>query len=125
MLLFRARGTPTTRRACDQRKRAEEGLGYNAITIFGVKNGSNVWQPVDPHVGTAYKRKIDAYYVEWMANCVPDLAAPSATIPVGKRRQLLTEWTGRAYRELEVARETAKREGRPSLFHAAFLRTGC
>ena len=96
-----------------------------AITMFGVKNGSHVWQPVDHHVGAAYKRKMDGYYVEWMANCVPDLAAPSPTIPVGKRRQLLTEWAARAYRELEVARETAEREGRPSLFEAAFLRTGC
>ena len=189
MLLFR--GAPTPKRACDQRKRAEEEKGYDpdcivlwqkkawadtatciewaqtafkefveeaveiapadevllladslrsqtksefiaavkasvrAITMFGVKNGSHVWQPVDHHVGAAYKRKMDSYYVEWMANCVPDLAAPSPTIPVGKRRQLLTEWAARAYRELEVARETAEREGRPSLFEAAFLRTGC
>ena len=39
-----------------------------AITMFGVKNGSHVWQPVDHHVGAAYKRKMDAYiyYVEWI-----------------------------------------------------------
>jgi hypothetical protein len=100
-----------------------------AHTIFGVKNGSHVWQPVDHHVGAAYHRKMDAYYVEWMASADGELYAQS--VPVGKRRQLMTQWAGRAYRELEAARELAEEKqaadasSPPSMFYAAFLRTGC
>jgi hypothetical protein len=101
----------------------------NAHTIFGVKNGSHVWQPVDHHVGAAYHRKMDAFYVEWMASV--EAESYKGTIPVGKRRQLLTQWAGRAYRELEEKRveaEQARAEDPtkpPSMFYAAFLRTGC
>jgi hypothetical protein len=98
-------------------------------TIFGVKNGSHLWQPVDHHVGAAYHRKMDAFYVEWMAS--DDGAQFAHSVPVGKRRQLMTEWAGRAYRELEAARQLAEEKQEtdpyapPAMFYAAFLRTGC
>jgi hypothetical protein len=94
------------------------------LTIFGVKNASHVWQPVDHHVGAAYHRKMDAYYVEWMASI--EAESYTGTIPVGKRRQLLTKWAGRAYRELEEKREEAERlraedpTKPPSMFYAAW-----
>jgi hypothetical protein len=101
----------------------------NARTLFGLKDGSHLWQPVDHHVGAAYHRKMDAYYVEWMASSDGELY--DSSVPVSKRRQLMTQWAGRAYRQLEASRELAEEKraadpiAPPSMFYAAFLRTGC
>jgi hypothetical protein len=101
-----------------------------ADTKFGVKKGSHVWQPVDHHIGIRYHVKMDGYYNEWMAEqYMEDYRGGS--VPVEKRRQLLTQWAGRAYRELEE--ERAEREAARlldptapySCFYLAFLRTGC
>jgi hypothetical protein len=97
---------------------------------FGVKKGSHVWQPVDHHIGVRYHVKMDEYYNEWMAeHYMEDYRGGS--VPVEKRRQLMTQWAGRAYRFLEEER-VMKEEARlldptapHSCFYLAFLRTGC
>ena len=47
-----------------------------ANIMFGVKNGSHVWQPKDHYVSAAYKREMKDYYVEWLASRVPSRPFP-------------------------------------------------
>jgi hypothetical protein len=58
---------------------------------------------------------------------VPDAAEflEAGTIPVRKRRTLLTRWAGETWRELEEERKQAEERGEHSVFYKAFLRTGC
>ena len=94
----------------------------NTILRMGVPGATDIWQPVDAGVGKQYKFLISEYYDEWLTS---DEAAPylsSGTIPIHIRRILLTQWVGRAYRELEQRRVMAE-EGE-DIFYKAFLRTG-
>jgi len=33
--------------------------------VYGPKNGTDIWQPVDHGVGRRYQQLLDGYYVEW------------------------------------------------------------
>ena len=70
---------------------------------------------------------MDQYYCEWMASTEANnyFENHGGTVPVCKRRQLLTQWAGRAYRTLEEERQRCEVAGERSLFYKAFLRTGC
>jgi hypothetical protein len=94
--------------------------------MYGPRNATHLWQPVDHHVGARYKNRMGEKYDNWMATVGRGLTS----IPVMKRRILLVKWAGEVYRELEAERK--KREAAveedstadPSLFYRAFLRPG-
>ena len=47
----------------------------------------------------------------------------TGTIPVSQRRILLTQWVGRAYRELEAKREALAQQGREH--EGIFFKASC
>ena len=109
-------------------KAAIKNLG--ATLEFGPKSATHLWQPVDHHVGARYKYLMARSYDEWMVNEFHTFEA--GKVSAEKRRQLLTQWCGDAYRQLEKEREEREKkiaEGAPdaerSLFYRAFQRTGC
>jgi hypothetical protein len=52
----------TAQYKCDGQFSAAAKKAANATTVFGVANGSHIWQPVDHNIGAAYKRLLDDYY---------------------------------------------------------------
>lgn len=101
-----------------------ELLDMLCLCVYGPKNGTDVWQPVDHGVGQRYQALLAHYYNEWTKTdeCIQlfkDLKAPSAP----RVRELLVEWVHRAYEELEHERQEKDAQGAPSLFELAFLRT--
>jgi hypothetical protein len=102
---------------------------WGATLQFGPKNATHMWQPVDHHVGARYKYLIAKAYDEFMLTEFDTFAG--GKVPVRKRRQLLTEWCGAAYRQLEAERRRCEEAchldptSPRSLFYRAFQRTGC
>jgi hypothetical protein len=94
------------------------------LCVYGPKNGTDVWQPVDHGIGQRYQDLIAGFYSEWTKSdeCIQllnDLKAPSAPLV----RALLVEWVHLAYESLERDRIEKDRQGQPSIFELAFLRT--
>ena len=94
--------------------------------VYGPKNGTDIWQPVDHGVGRRYQQLLDGYYVEWtkLPEC-QDLFKQQKAPAEERRRELLVQWVDRAYRELEKERASKESRGDKSIFEKAFLRTGC
>ena len=79
-----------------------------SVMKFGPKGATNVWQPVDHHIGRVYGRLVGTYYDEWMEKEFDTIVDGKVT--ASERRILLTKWVGRAYRQLEAEREKRERE---------------
>ena len=94
--------------------------------VYGPKNGTDVWQPVDHGVGRQYQQKMDGFYVEWTKSPECQTLFKQQKAPSEERRRaLLVEWAHRAYEELEKVRTEQEEKGVKSIFEKAFLRTGC
>lgn len=110
---------------------ADAGPSSSKI-YFGPPGATHLWQPVDRHVGAQYKTLMADYYHEYMAERAESDQDDSKVSPE-EQRVLLTQWAGRAYRELEKKRVQSEQAftenpgdpGQSSLFFRAFLRTGC
>jgi hypothetical protein len=72
--------------------------------VLGVPHATHIWQPIDAGIGKHYKRLIGNYYNEWMDSGDAQNYFAQGSIPTWKRRVLLTQWVGRAWRELEEER---------------------
>ena len=100
-----------------------------ATLMFGAKGATHLWQPIDHHVGARYKYLMAKSYDDWMVSEFHTFA--DGKIPVEKRRTLLTQWCGDAYRQLETEREECEKacaedpKAKRSLFYRAFESTGC
>jgi hypothetical protein len=92
--------------------------------VYGPKNGTDIWQPVDHGMGQRYQALLDASYVQWTksTDCLALFRAktnPSAeTI-----RGLLVQWTHDAYETLEKERAEKEAKQEKTIFEKAFLRT--
>jgi hypothetical protein len=100
-----------------------------AETWFGPPGATHIWQPADHHVGARYKLLLGQKYDEFMVTEFD--ALPAGAFTAAKRRTLLVKWTGEVYDQLEAERQKAEsaRVKDPtlpaSLFHRAFVSTGC
>jgi hypothetical protein len=96
------------------------------LVMYGPKNATHLWQPVDHHIGARYKKKMGELYDDWMAQDGRFLAKLSTA----ERRIMLVKWAGQVYRELEAEREmreAAEAEEptqKASMFYQAFLSPG-
>jgi hypothetical protein len=97
----------------------------DCMSVYGPKNGTDVWQPVDHGVGQRYQDLIAGYYIEWTKSeeC-QKLFTTKKAISTPRVRALLVEWTHRAYEQLESDRQKKEEAGEASIFENAFLRTG-
>ena len=94
--------------------------------MLGPPNTTDIWQPVDHHIGAFYHRRMGELYDIWMSDqSARGGAQHDCLVPAPIRRIMLTEWAGQCYRELEARREKHEREGTPSVFELAFADTGC
>jgi hypothetical protein len=124
--------SPTLRAQVKQTFQDAVKTHANADTMIGVKGGSHIWQPVDHHIGREYHRRMQTYYVEWMASPAYNVYAENdRSVPVDVRCILLTKWAARCWRELEEERKAREEVVRldpsaePSRFFKAFRSTGC
>ena len=81
------------------------------IVWYGVKNATNIWQPVDVGMGRILKTLVAQEQQDWMGNTEKKLNAK-------ERRILLTHWVGNAYEKLNDSNYT-------NLRYRCFQRTGC
>ena len=97
-----------------------------AELMLGPPNTTDIWQPVDHHIGAYYHRRMGELYDQWMSDqSAHGGAQHDSLVPAPIRRIVLTEWAGQCYRELEAIREKCEQEGKPSIFELAFVDTGC
>lgn len=93
--------------------------------VFGPKNGTDVWQPVDHGMGQRYQALVAQYSIEWSKeNECRELFRLKKGPSAPRVRELLVQWTHRAYEKLEAHREEKEAAREPSLFELAFLRVG-
>ena len=59
----------------------------------GVKNATDIWQPVDAGIGQHYKRLIGQFYDEWLESDHALQYLKKGAIPTPVRRILLTQWS--------------------------------
>ena len=104
-----------------------EGLAAMKVkAVYGPKNGTDIWQPVDHGIGQKYQSLLDASYVEWTKTPECLASFKSGKIPGEKRRrQLMVQWVHSAYEQLEMERQEQEERGEKTIFEKAFLRTGC
>jgi hypothetical protein len=94
--------------------------------VYGPKNGTDVWQPVDHGVGQRYQDLNAQHYLEWTQTNESIGSNEQSKAPSAPRvRELMVNWTHETYEALEEERPANEDEGKPSLFELAFLRTGC
>ena len=87
--------------------------------------GTEYWQGVDHGIGHMYQTLIGGYHDEWMQKCEAIDLLSAQTAPSARRvRELLVEWTHRAYNELEHRRVEAEAAGKHPMNMLALLRTG-
>jgi hypothetical protein len=97
----------------------------NCLCVYGPKNGTDVWQPVDHGVGQRYQSLIAGFYDDWTRSteCI-DLFRQKKGPCSARRRELMVTWTHQAYEQTERLRIEKEEEGKHSLFMSAFLRPG-
>jgi hypothetical protein len=94
--------------------------------VYGPRNGTDVWQPIDHGIGVRYQNLVGQYYDEWCGTEEAEQLFENKEQPSAERvRQLLVDWVHKAYLQLEAEREEKEAKGEPSIFELAFLRTGC
>lgn len=98
------------------------------IRFAGPKGATHLWQPVDQNIGAFYHRYMMDRYDDWMASGAAKKygEAYGQTLSVEVRRELLMQWCGECYDELERRREALQQQGKEeeSIFYRAFLNTG-
>lgn len=99
------------------------------IRFAGPKGATHLWQPVDQNIGAFYHRYMMDRYDDWMSSgAALKYAAGTAgqTLSVEVRRELLMQWCGQCYDELERRRKALEEQGKEeeSIFYRAFLNTG-
>lgn len=99
------------------------------LRFAGPKGATHLWQPVDQNIGAFYHRYMMDRYDEWMSSGAALKYAEGKegqTLSVEVRRELLMQWCGQCYDELERRRKALEEQGKEeeSIFYRAFLNTG-
>jgi hypothetical protein len=97
----------------------------HCFPVYGPKNGTDVWQPVDHGIGREYQKRLELSYYEWTrtsecAQIFRNKKAPTAA----RRRELMVKWVHDAYEYFECERAKKEANNEHSMFYSAFLRTG-
>jgi hypothetical protein len=97
----------------------------NGKTMYGPKNGTHCWQPVDHGIGHVYQERIARKSDEWNKSSEARGHFRENTMPsAARRRELMCQWVYEVWSELEDERKQKEAMGEKSMFEMAFLRTG-
>jgi hypothetical protein len=97
----------------------------NCRVVYGPKNGTDIWQPVDHGIGRAYQVLIAKFYDEWTKSQeATNFFRVKKAPPEPRRRELMVKWVHDAYMALETERADREKDGKHSRFQLAFFRTG-
>ena len=83
---------------------------FSCTAVYGPKNGTDVWQPVDHGLGRRYQVILEELYQAWTKtleclNYFRSNKAPSAQ----RRRELMVQWVHTAYERLEKERAARRK----------------